>query len=153
MWVRPGHTHQDRHTDRQVASSELETERETSPLFPVWLGPSHTHTHTHTHTLSLSHKHSLFSISHTNTQIHSHTFSISYTHSFFLSQTLFFSFTNSLPLFLSLSLPPVDCNDSLYAGDRKLVAEVAKLVHTLLEQVLEHMKGLGTSTEVWNMDL
>ena len=42
----------------------------------------------------------------------------------------------------------VDCNDSLYAGDRKLVVEVAKLVHTLMEQVMEHMKGLGASAEV-----
>ena len=51
-----------------------------------------------------------------------------------------------------LPLPPspslVDCNDSLYAGDRKLVAEVSKLVHTLLEQVLDHMKELSTTTEV-----
>ena len=48
------------------------------------------------------------------------------------------------------SSPPhaVDCNDSLYAGDRKLVIEVAKLVHTLLEQVMEHMKELGPSIEV-----
>ena len=42
----------------------------------------------------------------------------------------------------------MDCNDSLYAGDPKLVAEVAKLVHTLLEQVMEHMKGLTSSLEV-----
>ena len=46
------------------------------------------------------------------------------------------------------SSPSVDCNDSLYAGDQKLVAEVSKLVHTLLEQVMEYMKGLGTSIEV-----
>ena len=43
---------------------------------------------------------------------------------------------------------PVDCNDSLYAGDQKLVAEVGKLVHTLLDQILDHMKGLGTTIEV-----
>jgi len=42
----------------------------------------------------------------------------------------------------------VDSNDSLYAGDRKLVAEVAKIVHTLLEQILEHMRSLTTSDEV-----
>lgn len=42
----------------------------------------------------------------------------------------------------------VDSNDSLYAGDKKFVAEVAKLVHTLLEQILEHMKSLTTSDEV-----
>jgi len=42
----------------------------------------------------------------------------------------------------------VDSNDSLYAGDRKLVAEVAKLVHTLLEQILEHMRSLTTSPEL-----
>ena len=42
----------------------------------------------------------------------------------------------------------MDCNDSLYAGDPKLVAEVAKLVHTLLDQVMEHMKGLNTTLEV-----
>jgi hypothetical protein len=46
------------------------------------------------------------------------------------------------------SVEKVDCNDSLYAGDRKLVAEVAKLVHTLLEQVMEHMKGLTSSLEM-----
>ena len=42
----------------------------------------------------------------------------------------------------------MDCNDSLYAGDPKLVSEVAKLVHTLLDQVMEHMKGLNTTLEV-----
>ena len=42
----------------------------------------------------------------------------------------------------------MDSNDSLYAGDRKLVAEVAKIVHTLLEQILEHMRSLTTSDEV-----
>ncbi|CAI8033056.1 VPS35 endosomal protein-sorting factor-like [Geodia barretti] len=46
------------------------------------------------------------------------------------------------------SLEKVDCNDSLYAGDPKLVAEVAKLVHTLLDQVMEHMKGLNTTLEL-----
>lgn len=51
------------------------------------------------------------------------------------------------PVSLSQS-PVVDSNDSLYAGDRKLVAEVAKLVHTLLEQILEHMRSLTTSPEV-----
>ena len=42
----------------------------------------------------------------------------------------------------------MDCNDSLYAGDPKLVVEVAKLVHTLMEQVMEYMKGLGATAEV-----
>ena len=54
----------------------------------------------------------------------------------------------SLPLSLSGCLL-VDCNDSLYAGDRKLVAEVAKLVHTLLDQVMEYMKGQTTPIEVY----
>lgn len=48
----------------------------------------------------------------------------------------------------SLILFAVDSNDSLYGGDRKFVAEVSKLVHTLLEQALEHMKTLATSDEV-----
>ena len=42
----------------------------------------------------------------------------------------------------------VDSNDSLYAGDRKFVSEVAKLVHTVLQQVLDHIKSLATSDEV-----
>jgi hypothetical protein len=46
------------------------------------------------------------------------------------------------------SVEKVDCNDSLYAGDWKLVAEVGKLVHTLLDQVMEHMKGLSTSLDL-----
>ena len=58
-----------------------------------------------------------------------------------------------IPLACGMSIPsppslPVDCNDSLYAGDQKLVAEVGKLVHTLLDQILDHMKGLGTTIEV-----
>jgi hypothetical protein len=46
------------------------------------------------------------------------------------------------------NLEKVDCNDSLYAGDPKLVSEVAKLVHTLLDQVMEHMKALNTTLEL-----
>ena len=47
----------------------------------------------------------------------------------------------------------VDSNDSLYAGGKKFVGEVAKLVHTLLEQILEHMKSLTTSDEVRGLSL
>lgn len=42
----------------------------------------------------------------------------------------------------------VDSNDSLYAGGKKFVTEVAAIVHTLLEQILEHLKSLTTSDEL-----
>ena len=50
----------------------------------------------------------------------------------------------------------VDSNDSLYAGDPKLVNEVSRLFNTVLQQILDHMKSLATSDEVsvqWYIDL
>eukprot|EP00731_Ephydatia_muelleri_P028472 Em0020g116a len=42
----------------------------------------------------------------------------------------------------------VDSNDCLYAGDKKLVAELAKLVNHLIGQILEHLKSLSGLDEL-----
>lgn len=42
----------------------------------------------------------------------------------------------------------VDSNDSLYGGDPKFVKQVAVLVHTLISQVLDHLKSLAQPEEV-----
>ena len=50
-----------------------------------------------------------------------------------------------IPIYLPHS---VDSNDCLYAGDKKLVADLAKLVSYLINQILEHLKSLSGSDEV-----